>query len=133
RRPAVRLVDEPDPSVAEPQLVADFLRRHDRPVEIRLLKRVSEAQPEVVEDVAARIKRHRTTGRLGYRPKLVDAVAMIAVGVGDDHAVERADASSKQLLAQVGTAIDQDAFAGAFDQDRRAQALIPGLAGITLA
>ena len=57
-------------------------------------------------------------------------MAMVAMGVGDDHAVEAADLGREQLLAKVGPAIDEHALAGAFDQDRRAQAVIARLSGI---
>ena len=51
-------------------------------------------------------------------PEFIDTVAMVAVGVGDDYCVETANFRSKQLLAQIGPAIDEDALAGAFDEDR---------------
>ena len=79
------------------------------------------------------MQRHRAADRLRYRPKLVDAVAMIAVGMGDDHPIEAADIGRKQLLAKVGTTIDEHAFAGAFDQDRSAQPSIARLIRIALA
>ena len=64
---------------------------------------------------------------LRHRPKLVDAVAMVAMRMGDDDAVEAADVRREQLLAKVRPAIDQQALAGAFDQDRGAQAAIARL------
>jgi hypothetical protein len=42
---------------------------------------------------------------------------MIAVSVRDDYAVEAPDLDCKQLLAKVGPAIDQHAFAGTLNQD----------------
>jgi hypothetical protein len=54
-------------------------------------------------------------------------VAVIAMGMGDDHAVEAADFRRQQLLAQVRTAVDQHALAGALDEDRAPQAIIARL------
>ena len=43
------------------------------------------------------------------------------------------DLGGEQLLAQVGAAIDQQALAAAFDQDRRAGAAVARLGGIAIA
>ena len=63
------------------------------------------------------MERHRTAERLRNGPQFVDAMAMIAVGMSDDHAIELAHVSRKQLLPQIRPAIDQNALILAFDQD----------------
>ena len=55
--------------------------------------------------------------RLGYGAELVDAVDVVPVVVRDDHSLYHADLRRQQLLAQVGTAVDQNVRAAAFDQN----------------
>ena len=71
--------------------------------------------------------RDRAANCLRDRPKLVDAVAMVTMGMGDDDATEATDFGRQQLLAKIRSAIDQHSFSGAFDQDRSAQAAIARL------
>ncbi len=85
------LVHKPCPALAKAQFRAELARLDDRPVEIRLLERVGEAQLQLVEYVAPCMERHRAADRLGYGPKLIDAVAMISMGVGHDDAFEMPD------------------------------------------
>src|SRR5579864_1374665 len=100
----------------------EFLSDHscldDRSVKVGLLESISEAEFKLVEDVPPRVERRRAAKRLRNRPKLVDPVAMVAVGVGDDDPVKSADIGGKKLLAKVRPAIDQHSFAGAVDQNR---------------
>jgi len=44
-------------------------------------------------------------------------MAVIAMGMRDDHSVEATDFGGQQLLAQVGSAIDQYPLAGTLDED----------------
>ena len=132
-RAAVRLVDEARSRVAEAQLVAELARLDDRPVEIGLRESIAEALLELVEHVGARVERQRAIDRLRDRPELVDPVAMVAMGVRDDDAVETAHFGSQQLLPKIGPAIDEHALAAAFDQDRGSQPIIARLGGIALA
>src|SRR4029079_2041066 len=104
-----------------------FQSLDDWSIEIGLLESVAEACLELIESLAPAVEWHRAAYRRRDRAKLVDAVAMVAMGVGDDHCVEGPDTGVEQLLAQVRTAIDQDLRAGAFDQDRRAQPAIARL------
>src|SRR6476659_8107985 len=78
------------------------------------------------------MKRHRSTNRLGDGPQLIDPIAMIAMHVRDDEAVEVIYPGREQLLAQVRTAIDEHPLLVAFDKDRGAQAGISRLLGIAL-
>ena len=44
-------------------------------------------------------------------------MAVIAMSMRDDHAVEASDLCREQLLAEIGTAIDKHALTSAFDED----------------
>src|SRR3954470_23026582 len=101
----MRLVDEPHPRASEAKLVFELSRLRDRPIEVRLGEHISEPELQLIQHVAARVKWHGTANRLRYRPKLVNAVAMVAVSVGDDNSVEKTNTGGKQLLAKVGATV----------------------------
>ena len=127
------LVDKARNRLAKSHLLLDLARLHDRPVEIGLLERIAEPVFELAEHIGARMERHRSPDRRRHGSKLVEAVTVITVGMGDDHAVEAADVGAQQLLAKVGPAIDQHALTRACHQDRGAQAGIARLIGVALA
>ncbi len=81
---------------------------------------------EIHIDAATPIERHLA--------QIVDAVRMIGVVVGIEHAIDPTCARVKQLLAKVRRGIDQDrgltARAVAFDQQRAAPAPILRILGI---
>jgi hypothetical protein len=52
-----------------------------------------------------------------YLPKVIDAMAMIGVIVGDDDMVDRRHIGREQLLPEVRPAVDQQLLAPAFDQN----------------
>ena len=113
----MRLVGEAHSRTSKAKLVAELPRLRDRSIKVRLSEHISEPELQLIQHVAARVKWHGTANRLRYRPKLVDAVAMVAVRMGDDDPVETADAGGKQLLAKVGPAVHEQALVRAFDQD----------------
>src|SRR5437764_12327286 len=121
----MRLIDEAHPRLTEAKFLADPASLDDRSIEIGLIECVTEAKPKFGENVRPGIKRDRSADRLGNGPELVDAVAMVAMSMRDDHAVEAPNRGGKQLLAKVGPAVDQHPFAGTFDQDRPS---LPGIA-----
>jgi carbon-monoxide dehydrogenase small subunit len=65
----------------------------------------------------------------GYQ-QIVDAVQMIGMTVGEQHAIQATDTCRQQLFAQIGRGIDQDASAGILDQDGGAPAAIARLLGV---
>src|SRR5579884_1995448 len=79
------------------------------------------------------MERQRMTERLSDRAKLVDSVAVIAVRVSHDYAVETTNLGGKQLLPEVRSAIDEQAFSVALDEDRGAQPGIPRLGRVAAA
>lgn len=129
----MRLVHEARDRVAEAQLLIQFPGFDNRPIKFGLLKGISETVPQLIEYRRSRMKRDRTAERLGDRPQLVDPVAMIAMRVGNDHAVEPRGSGREQLLTKVGAAIDKQRLLAAFDQDRGAQPAIARLIRIALA
>src|ERR1700746_1312544 len=60
-------------------------------------------------------------------------MAMVPMDMGDDHAGKARNLGGKQLLAQVGAAVDQESLAGTFNQDRGPKARIARLRRIALA
>jgi hypothetical protein len=48
-------------------------------------------------------------------PQIIDAVAMIRMVVSHDYPIHNGRVGRKKLLAQVGSAIDQQPFASTFD------------------
>ncbi len=113
----MRLVDEARSRASEANLVPEFPRFRDWSIEIGLGKDISEPQLQLVQHVAARVKWHGTANRLRYRPKLVYAVAMVAVRMSDDDSVETADTGGKQLLAKVWATVDEQALVRAFNEN----------------
>src|SRR4029453_12129878 len=85
---------------------------------------------ELVQRLSARVEGHRAADRRRNRPKLIDTVAVIAVRMGDDDGIEAPDLGTKQLLAQVRSAIDEHALPAAFDENRRAQPKVSRLGRI---
>jgi len=126
------LVDEARDGLSEAELLPNLASVDDGPIEIRLLERVAEAAPEFVEHLATRIKRHWAPDRGRHRAQLVDAVAMIAMSVGHDHAVQPGHLGAQQLLTKVRPAVDEHAVAGAFYEDRGPEARIARLGGVAL-
>ena len=120
----MRLIDAANSRSTDGHLVGDFHPIDHRPVEVGLCKGVSKAQPQLFEHVAAREHRYRAFECLGHGAKLVDTVAMVAMGMRNDDGRQSVDVRREKLLAKVRTAIDQDVLAGAFDHDRRSQAPI---------
>ena len=63
--------------------------------------------------------------------QVVDAVGVVGVLVGEEHRVEAVDLGVKQLLAQIGRGIDQDAGDAAavtpLDQQRGPPAAVLGI------
>ena len=119
--------------IAEAELGAKRSRLHDRPIEIRLLERISEAQLQFFQDRSAGVQRDRAPRGLRHWPQLIDAVTMVAVRVSDDHAVETPDPGRKQLLAKVRAAVDKHVLTGALNQGRGPEARIPRLGRVALA
>jgi hypothetical protein len=68
--------------------------------------------------------------------KVIDAVGVIGMGVGEEYAVEPIHLGIEELLAQVGRGINQRSReAGpmaALDQERCPAASVPGIVGITI-
>src|SRR4051812_32542534 len=105
------LIDKPYSRSSECFLAGNRPRARDGPVEVRLFEHISEAELKFVQNAASRIKRNRGTQRLRDRPQLVDPVTMIAVGVRHDQAIELSNLCVEQLLAQIGSAINQHPLA----------------------
>ena len=84
---------------------------------------------EIDVDAATPVERHQA--------QIVDAVHVIGMVVGVEHAIDPTDAGVEQLLAEVGRGVDQDrgvaARAVAFDQQRAAPAPILRVGGIARA
>jgi hypothetical protein len=59
-------------------------------------------------------------------------MAMIGMIVGDDHAIDRRNLRLEQLLADVGTTVDEEPAAPTLEKDGRAQAPIARLSRIAL-
>src|SRR5262245_54724287 len=60
---------------------------------------------------------------------------MVGMGVSEEYCIDLLDAVGQCLLPEVGGGIDEDGLAFKLHQNRRAQALIPGIfrqAGITI-
>jgi hypothetical protein len=62
-----------------------------------------------------------TSPNLGYLPQIVDPMTMIGMIMGNDHAIDVGRPGCEQLLAKIRTAIHQQRFAAALDQNRRAR------------
>ena len=71
-----------------------------------------------IERVGTGMERDWPADMLGHLAQVVDTVAMIGMVMGDDHTGKVGRTRVKQLPAQIGTAIDQQSSARAFDQDR---------------
>jgi hypothetical protein len=82
-----------------------------------VLKRIGEAQLELGENVRPRVNWNGPPEHLRHWTKLVDSVAVVAVRMRDNHAAQRAYVGGKQLLTQIGAAIDQQPFVSALHQD----------------
>src|SRR4051812_44322297 len=102
----MRLIGDLDADVTEAQRSADLACLGDWPIEVRSRESIIEAKLELVEHVGSRMKRDWTADCLRPRPKLVDPMAVVAMGMGDDDRVETIAAGCKQLLAKIGTTID---------------------------
>ena len=61
--------------------------------------------------MGACIYRYTPAAMLGNLPEVIDPVAMICMVMGDDHAVDVDYTRCKQLLAKVGTAVDEKSLA----------------------
>src|SRR4249919_715982 len=103
----MRLVYETHHGLSEADMLLDLSAGDDRSVEVRLRKSIFEAQLQLVQYIPARMQRNRSADRLRHGPQLIDAVAMVAMRVRDDHAVKLADLGCEQLLAKVRPAVDQ--------------------------
>jgi hypothetical protein len=64
------------------------------------------------------------------RAELIDAVDVIGVIVGVDHAIQPADIGVEQLLAEIGGGIDKHRRLALRDQDRGPPAPIAGVFGV---
>ena len=129
----MRLIDETHCRCTERQLVSKLAGFRDRLIEVGLIEGVFEAELKLIQDIAPRVKRDWTAARLRDRPKLVDPVAMIAVGMRDDHARQRSNVGSEELLPKVGATIHEQSLLGTPDQDGGPQASITRLVRIALA
>jgi hypothetical protein len=89
----MRLVDETGASIPELALRAELPRLDDRPIEFERLERIVEPKLQLLEDIGSRIKRNRSFDRLRHGPELIDAVAMVAMRVRHDHAIQAPDVS----------------------------------------
>ena len=127
------LIDEADRRLPEGHRIHDLARLEDRTVEIGLVERIAEALFEFVDHLATGMKRHGTADGRGHRPKLVDPVTMVAVGVGHDHAVDPRDFGREQLLTKIGPAVDEHPLPAALHQDRGAKAGVAWLLRVALA
>ncbi len=75
---------------------------------------------------------NRPTKAMGELPQVVDTVAMIGMIVRDDDVVDFSDIGLKQLVPQVGPAIDQEPLSFAVDQDRGSGAPVPRLGRVAV-
>jgi hypothetical protein len=73
-------------------------------------KLIERFRPGVERHWAAQIGCHLT--------EVVDAMAVIGVGVSDDDLIDRTDAGGQQLPPEVRAAIDQQQLAFTLDQNR---------------
>ena len=106
--------------VAEPHVAVDRHRLRAPLDKVAFLQMHRRSACQAVRSVSgAGMERHRAAKMLRDLPQIVDAVAMVGMIVGDDDPVDAGDVRRQQLLAQIGAAIDQQALAAAFDQDRR--------------
>jgi hypothetical protein len=114
----VWLLDKAQFSPPECPVVAKFMTSDDRPVEAAAIEGVGEPGPQFFKVPWAGKQRHGGAERCGERAKLVQAVAMVSVGVRDNYRIDAPDFCGEHLLAQVGPAIDQQPLIAALDQDR---------------
>ena len=113
----MRWIYAPAASVAAAPLSLSLPAFRDRPIEFRAFERVSEAKLKLGQHVGSRVDGHRLSDRLGNRSQLVDTVAVVSMGVRDDHRIETVDLGSEQLLAKIGSAVDQQPLACALKED----------------
>ena len=118
----MRLVTKRARVSPEPALRGYLSGLDDGPIELQRLERVGKPESQLRKDIAAGVDRDRPFDRLSNRPELIDAVAMVAVRVGDDHAIEPTDLRGKQLLAKSGpqsTRMRSPALSTRMDERRR--------------
>ena len=80
------------------------MRFQHRWVERVSAERISEARGEAIEDVGAGMEGHCAARGMRHLAQIVDAVAMVGMIVGDDHAIHAVAARGIHLFAQVGAA-----------------------------
>jgi hypothetical protein len=114
----VRLVDNAYLRTAEGQFRTDFDRFAYRTIEARRLEDVTEPSPEPLEHVGSAIEWDRLAQGLRDCPQFVDAMAMVGMIVGDDHAIDRRNLRLEQLLADVGPTVDKEPAAPTLEKDR---------------
>src|SRR5689334_8152386 len=128
----MRLRHHVDGCVSESLLRRERSPVDDRTVEIALFKCISEAVAQARQRFFGTVERHGTVENLRQRPKLADAVNMVAMVMGDYHRIDATDMRRQQLLAKVWTAIDEDVIAPTLHQDRGPQAVVARLGRIAL-
>ena len=104
----------------EPQFYAELRKLaglDDWPIEFGLGEGVTETLLELRKHIRASMQGQRPLDGLGDRPELVDPVAMVAMRVRDDDSAQTVHAGRQKLLPKIRPAIDEHAFAAAFDQD----------------
>src|SRR3546814_16422908 len=67
-----------------------------------LLRRLQEGVVGEVQSTRVHVGVDRRAAAIDQAAQLVEAVAMVGMGVGEQHGVERGDAVGEDLLAQVG-------------------------------
>lgn len=128
----MRLVHELDVCVSDRQL---FLRNppvDHRRVETGACERVAETASQRVKHIGSSVKGHRSVA-LRNRPKLIDAVAMVGVIMGNDNGIHFSDTGSQKLRPDVRPTIDEEPFSIAFQQQAAAQTAISRLIWIAFA
>jgi hypothetical protein len=76
---------------------------------------------------------HGRAGVAGDHAQLVDAMHVVGMVVGVEHAVRALDAGGQRLHAQIRTTIDEHAGGAVFDVDRGAIAAVARIVRIALA
>jgi hypothetical protein len=113
----MRLIDESENRPCQLHRFLDWNRIENRRIKRRSFKGISEPLDEAPQRFGPRVKRYGPLKPVCYLPKVIDAMAMIGVIVGDDDMVDRRHIGREQLLPEVRPAVDQQLLAPAFDQN----------------
>ena len=107
RDASVGLIDEAYDRVAEIENVRKFDRFGNGSIEAAAAEDVAEPFPQAFENIDAGVERDRFTSHVLDRAEFVDSMTMIRMIVGDDDSIQFGYVGGEQLLAQVGSAVDQ--------------------------